>query len=309
MRWIGLCFALLLLPPAGAETKPPVTWRAAYSGNYRAVSYDRGIQYIVIHSTETTLENAIRWFQDPTSNVSSHYIVAKDGRIVQCVADKDVAWHSGNSYYNAHSIGIEHEAYSWRADSWTDTMYQASARLVRWLCEAYGIPKDRSRIVAHTEVPGTDVTKHPDPGKHFNWDYFMALVRGGTPSLIAKKCTASSLNVRSGPGSSYSILGQISSGQIYISDQASAGWHRIWFNGSAGWCYGAYLVTTSSPAARVDAYELNVRAGAGIEHAIVGVSRQGQRYARISSTTGWHQIYFAGRAVWISAKYTTAENY
>nr|WP_072774986.1 N-acetylmuramoyl-L-alanine amidase [Desulfitobacterium chlororespirans] len=33
--------------------------------------------------------------QNPASQVSSHYLVLKDGRILQLVKDEDTAWHAG----------------------------------------------------------------------------------------------------------------------------------------------------------------------------------------------------------------------
>lgn len=56
----------------------------------------------VIHGTLGKYEGAIEWLCTPPekrpvlSYSSAHYVVAKDGRFVQLVADSDVSWHAGN---------------------------------------------------------------------------------------------------------------------------------------------------------------------------------------------------------------------
>ena len=60
-------------------------------------------------------------------------------------------------------------------DGWyTEAMYQSSARLVATMADRYGMKKDRTRIIGHSEVPGAT---HHDPGPKWNWDYYMSLVR------------------------------------------------------------------------------------------------------------------------------------
>jgi hypothetical protein len=122
-------------------------------------------------------EGTIDLFQNSASQVSAHYLVSQEGEVVQMVREKNVAWHAGNWEYNQRSIGIEHEDKgNWNKPNWaTEELYQASAALVRYLCDKYGIPKDRNHIIGHNEVPG--VTK-PCPGQYWDWDYFMGLIKG-----------------------------------------------------------------------------------------------------------------------------------
>ena len=146
------------------------------SPNYTPAD-ERNITYIVIHVMDGYFEGTIDWFQNPDSQASAHYLVSQEGGIVQMVREKDIAWHAGNWEYNQRSIGIEHEDKgNWDKPNWaTEELYQASAALVRYLCDKYGIPKDRNHIIGHNEVPG--VTK-PCPGPYWDWDYFMGLVKG-----------------------------------------------------------------------------------------------------------------------------------
>ncbi|MET7999774.1 N-acetylmuramoyl-L-alanine amidase [Nonomuraea glycinis] len=164
---------------------PPATWVAANSGNYRVSSRETSynIDRIVIHVTQGSYAGTISWFQNPSAAVSAHYVIkSSNGAVTQMVRDKDVAWHAGNSSYNNRSIGIEHEGFVNDASWFTEAMYRSSAALARYMCDKYGIPKTRTGIIGHNQVPGAT---HTDPGSHWNWTTYMNYVTGddgGTPS-------------------------------------------------------------------------------------------------------------------------------
>jgi hypothetical protein len=154
----------------------PSLWAPANAGNYAVSNREstHPINYVVIHTTQGSYAGTISWFQNPSSNVSSHYVIrSSDGQITQMVREKDIAWHAGNSTYNAQSVGIEHEGFVSDPSWYTDAMYRASAALTRNVCLKYGIPMTRSRIIAHSEVPGAT---HTDPGPNWNWTFYMQLV-------------------------------------------------------------------------------------------------------------------------------------
>ncbi|MBF8187585.1 N-acetylmuramoyl-L-alanine amidase [Nonomuraea sp. K274] len=155
----------------------PAAWVPANSGNYRVSSRETSynIDRVVIHVAQGSYAGTISWFQNPSANVSSHYVIkSSNGAVTQMVRDKDVAWHAGT--YNNRSIGIEHEGFVADASWFTDAMYRSSAALVKHLCDKYGIPKTRTGIVGHSEVPGAT---HTDPGRNWNWTTFMNYVTGG----------------------------------------------------------------------------------------------------------------------------------
>ncbi|KUM73904.1 N-acetylmuramoyl-L-alanine amidase [Streptomyces griseorubiginosus] len=151
-------------------------WVAASDANWRRADRpdDYGIDMVVVHVTQGSFASAVKVFQDPGHGAAAHYIVGKDGRITQMIRELDVAYHAGNRSYNERSVGIEHEGFVDRPEDFTDAMYAASARLTAGICARYGIPVDRGHIIGHVEVPGTD---HTDPGRHWDWDRYMKLVR------------------------------------------------------------------------------------------------------------------------------------
>lgn len=168
-----------------AQAKPRVVWAPAYRGNYRAANrpHTYPIQYVIVHVTQGSYAGALSWFKSARARVSAHYTIrSRDGQITQSLSDMNVGWHAGNSWYNNRSIGIEHEGYVSNPRWFTDAMYRSSATLTRHLCDKYGIPKTRSRILGHNEVPRAT---HTDPGRHWNWTTYMRYVTGARPQVAA----------------------------------------------------------------------------------------------------------------------------
>ncbi|MHA5051862.1 N-acetylmuramoyl-L-alanine amidase [Streptomyces sp. SD15] len=151
-------------------------WVAASAANWRRADRpdDYRVDRVIIHVTQGGYRSAVKVFQDPGHGAAAHYIVRKDGHIAQMIRELDVAFHAGNREYNERSVGIEHEGFVEEASSFTDAMYEASARLTARICARYDIPVDREHIIGHVEVPGTD---HTDPGQYWDWDRYIPLVR------------------------------------------------------------------------------------------------------------------------------------
>ena len=97
-------------------------------------------------------------------------------------------------------LGIEHEGFANNPAWYTEAQYQASALLTRYLCDKYGIPKDRNHIIAHGEHlnpawrswmaanwPEIDTTcnTHYDPGPNWDWTHYLALVAGRPAIRVA----------------------------------------------------------------------------------------------------------------------------
>lgn len=164
----------------GAVDYARAEWTAASSSNWRRADRpdDYRIDRVVIHVTQGSFSSAVRVFQDPGHGAAAHYVVRKDGHVAQMIRELDVAFHAGNRSYNERSVGIEHEGFVDRPQDFTAAMYKASARLTAAICGRYGIPVDRKHIIGHVDVPGAD---HTDPGKHWDWDRYMKLVRAAKP--------------------------------------------------------------------------------------------------------------------------------
>lgn len=155
---------------------PLAEWQPASTANYTVANRPttHPIDRVIIHVTQTTYPNSLSVFGNPKKKVSAHYVVrSADGHTSQCVREADIAWHAGDWDLNTRSIGIEHEGWVDRSGYFTDVLYETSARLTAAICARYGIPKDRTHIMGHYEVPGTD---HTDPGPHWDWTRYIRLV-------------------------------------------------------------------------------------------------------------------------------------
>jgi N-acetyl-anhydromuramyl-L-alanine amidase AmpD len=170
-----------------AVQRPSLTWVRG-QGSYTEASRtprSHQIDTIVIHATDGgSLLGNVWWLSGGHSHASAHYVIARDGSIVQLVHLSDIAWHAGNWKVNCRSIGIEHVGETFDPAGFTVAEYRSSARLVAWLVRRYGISVDRKHIIGHSQVPdpkhpglygGRD--HHTDPGPHWRWGFYMSLVR------------------------------------------------------------------------------------------------------------------------------------
>ena len=176
---------------------PGAQWEPADSSNYTVSDREANglrIRWIVTHDIEGSESSCIKWFQDPAAEASSHYVIGYDGTVYEMVAEKDIAWHAGNWDYNQHSIGIEHAGFA-DTGGFTDAEYRASAKLVAFLMRKYNMtlvrpsgiapadPENGGGVIGHDQVPdpsnaqlGGGAGHHRDPGRYWNWTYYMSLV-------------------------------------------------------------------------------------------------------------------------------------
>ncbi|QDH70276.1 SH3 domain-containing protein [Marilutibacter alkalisoli] len=128
-----------------------------------------------------------------------------------------------------------------------------------------------------------------------------------TPAIAATcsgvKVTASTLNVRSGPGTGYSIVGSVNSGETYVTTSSSGDWKKIWFNNHARWLHAGYTSSASLNCGTVTADTLNVRSGPGTGYGIVGTSPKGSKWSVIGSSGDWRKIWYASEARWVHGTY------
>jgi N-acetyl-anhydromuramyl-L-alanine amidase AmpD len=162
---------------------PGALWIPAHSDRY-TVRASRVIEEIVLHITEggtdkaeVTAHNAFggpKYLQNGKWMVqAAHYIVGRDGTVVQCVRHKDIAHHAGPA--NEWTIGIEHNTRTGVDNKLTAAQYLKSAELVIWLGTQLGLPTNRNFISGHSEAdPGT--SHSGCPGRVLKWDTYMAAI-------------------------------------------------------------------------------------------------------------------------------------
>ncbi len=111
--------------------------------------------------------------------VSAHFLVRREGEVVQYVSCARRAWHAGVSEHrgrarcNDFSIGIELEGSDHCA--FEAAQYAALARLLPALCAAYPI----GEVVGHSDIAPQ---RKSDPGPHFDWTALRRL--SGLPATL-----------------------------------------------------------------------------------------------------------------------------
>ena len=142
------------------------------------------------------------------------------------------------------------------------------------------------------------------------------------PSTSTTKATvtADSLNVRSGAGTSYSVITKLSKGTVVdVLESASNGWKKIKTSGgTTGWVSGEYLTTGSagnsstnnstsqtSYKATVNTDSLNMRKGAGTSYSVITKLSNGTVVDVLeSASNGWKKIKTSnGTTGWVSGSY------
>lgn len=128
---------------------------------------------IILHYTGMpTAEGAIERLCDPASEVSCHYLVLEDGRLVQLVSEARRAWHAGAGSWkgetdiNSASIGIEivNFGHDGNLPPYPPRQIEAIAALCSDIAARHAIAPER--ILAHSDVAPR---RKRDPGEHFPW--------------------------------------------------------------------------------------------------------------------------------------------
>jgi hypothetical protein len=108
-------------------------WRGPTPNQSGAMREQRGL---VVHIAEGYFEGTIAWQRNPDANVSSHFIVAADGRIAQMVDTDVTAWTQ--SAGNGHWLSVENAGFT--PNALTPQQVEANAQLLARGHLVYGYP-------------------------------------------------------------------------------------------------------------------------------------------------------------------------
>ena len=129
---------------------------------------------IILHYTGMgTADSALSWLCNVESQVSSHYFVFEDGRVMQLVPEARRAWHAGKSLWdgasdiNSRSIGIEiaNAGHPAGLPDFPEAQIQAVIELCCDCGERWSIAPER--VLGHSDIAPV---RKIDPGEKFPWD-------------------------------------------------------------------------------------------------------------------------------------------
>ncbi|MGM0844122.1 MAG: SH3 domain-containing protein [Bacillota bacterium] len=121
-----------------------------------------------------------------------------------------------------------------------------------------------------------------------------------------------SLNVRNGPGLSFSVAKQVHKGDEFTVVSTDRDWYEIKLTSSkTGWVAN-WLVTlqTSSKAQKgiITENGLRIRDGAGTNHPVTGTLYKGQEVTILEHNGDWYRITAGEKSGWVYKEYITAGN-
>ncbi len=109
-----------------------------------------GVKNIVIHyvgNPGTSAQNNRDYYNKPTTEVSSHFLVGLEGEIIQCVPlwEKSAA----SNWRNNDTISIE-VCHPDETGQFNDASYSSAVRLTAWLLNELGL--DESDVIRHYDI-------------------------------------------------------------------------------------------------------------------------------------------------------------
>jgi len=143
------------------------------SPNYIHCNKRRNIHSVIIHYTGMrSLQSAVERLLSKKNEVSSHYLISRNGKIIQLVKDNNIAWHAGISNWfkfknlNNNSIGIELEnkGHQYGYQAFPNKQIVQLIKILKILKRKFKIKN--INITGHSDIaPNRKI----DPGEKFPW--------------------------------------------------------------------------------------------------------------------------------------------
>ncbi len=158
-----LCLLLTLVACSAPPLRPSPEWRASPNFDQRRANF-----LILHHTGSQDAATALATLTSPERRVSAHYLVGRDGKVWQLVAEHARAWHAGAARWgtatdlNSLSIGVELDNNG--SEAYGDIQIDALLALLDDIRSRQSIP--RANFLGHGDIaPG----RKSDPGVLFPW--------------------------------------------------------------------------------------------------------------------------------------------
>jgi len=263
------------------------------------------------------------------SDIAQHFTTFPDGMIGVCRPLNQIP--VGIKGANARGICIEHFGnFDTGHDAMTTSHRNTIVQLTALLCRKFSLSPDTSHIVYHhwydlisgIRRDGKGTTKSC-PGTAFfggnkvadAQQEFIPLIKaaiqkygqstnntipqGGVPAEVYETgiVTASSLNVRLGPGTAYVVANSLGAGAVVLIYENKDGWLRI--NADNHWIAERFVLRVKR--AHTTAGTLNIRTGPGGTFGKLGSLPRNTRVFVYDTSPGWSKIDLNEK--WVSSAY------
>lgn len=160
----------LLLPALLAACAPLPAGQARGALWQPSPNFDqRRPNFVILHQTSNdSAARALATLTDPARRVSAHYLIARDGAVMQLVDETARAWHAGDSWWggttdlNSASLGIELDNSG--GEAFAEAQIVALLALLDELRARHRIPA--ANVLAHGDIaPARKV----DRSRWFPW--------------------------------------------------------------------------------------------------------------------------------------------
>jgi AmpD protein len=163
----GICQGALFIDSPNHDERPDVPITLVVIHNISLPPGEYGGNGIIELFTNRLNPEAHPYFAEIHQlQVSSHFLIRRDGSLIQFVSCLQRAWHAGQSIWqgrercNDFSVGVELEGSDHEA--FTDMQYTQLKQLLDALKAAYPI----AAVAGHSDIaPG----RKTDPGPYFDW--------------------------------------------------------------------------------------------------------------------------------------------
>ena len=111
-----------------------------------------GVRNIVIHyvgNPGTTAQQNRDYYANPSSEVSSHFVIGLKGEIIQCIPLHEKS--SASNHRNKDTISIE-VCHPDESGKFTDESYQSLVNLTAWLLDVCDLDSDD--VIRHYDITG-----------------------------------------------------------------------------------------------------------------------------------------------------------
>ncbi|MBA6152372.1 N-acetylmuramoyl-L-alanine amidase [Gelidibacter maritimus] len=158
---------LKVLPPPPPGTTAKFNYAEDWVGTTN-FSLRRPNLVVIHHTAQNSVDQTLKTFTLPRTQVSSHYVIGRNGEIYQMLNDLYRAWHGGsgqwgsNTDINSASIGIELDNNGF--EEFSPLQIASLLNLLEDLKTKYKIPA--ANFIGHSDIAPT---RKNDPNRTFPW--------------------------------------------------------------------------------------------------------------------------------------------